>query len=53
MIEGFKEGVRLLKVGDKATLFLPYNLAYGEQGNRMIPARSDLIFEIEVVSLVE
>ena len=53
MIEGFKEGVRLLKVGDKATLFLPYNLAYGEEGNRMIPARSDLIFEIEVVSLVE
>ena len=53
MIEGFKEGLRLLKVGDKATLFLPYNLAYGEQGNRMIPARSDLIFEIEVVSLVE
>ena len=53
MIEGFKEGVRLLKVGDKATLFLPYNLAYGEVGNRMIPARSNLIFEIEVVSLVE
>ncbi len=53
MIEGFKEGVRLLKVGDKATLFLPYNLAYGEEGNRMIPPRSDLIFEIEVVSLVE
>ena len=53
MIEGFKEGVRLLKVGDKATLFLPYNLAYGEEGSRMIPARSNLIFEIEVVSLVE
>ena len=53
MIEGFKEGIRLLKVGDKATLFLPYNLAYGAEGNRMIPARSNLIFEIEVVSLVE
>ena len=53
MIEGFKEGIRLLKVGDKATLFLPYNLAYGEEGSRMIPARSNLIFEIEVVSLVE
>ena len=52
MIEGFKEGVRLLKVGDKATLFLPYDLAYGVEGNRMIPARSNLIFEIEVVSLV-
>ena len=24
MIEGFKEGVRLLEEGDKATLFLPY-----------------------------
>lgn len=53
MIEGFKEGLRLLNVGDKATLFLPYNLAYGESGNRMIPARSDLIFEVEVVALVE
>ena len=53
MIEGFKEGVRLLNVGDKATLFLPYNLAYGEEGNQMIPARSDLIFEIEVISLVK
>ena len=51
MIEGFKEGVRLLKVGDKATLFLPYKLAYGEGGNRMIPPRSDLIFEIEVISV--
>ena len=53
MIEGFKEGVRLLKVGDKATLFLPYYLAYGEEAYRVIPARSNLIFEIEVVSLVE
>ena len=53
MIEGFKEGVRLLKVGDKATLFLPYKLAYGEEGNRMIPPLSDLIFEIEVISLVK
>ena len=26
MIEGFKEGVRLLKEGDKAILFLPYTM---------------------------
>ena len=53
MIEGFKEGLRLLRVGDQATLFLPYNLAYGENGNSGIPPRSDLIFEVEIVELIE
>ena len=53
MIEGFKEGLRLLNVGDKATLFLPYQLAYGENGNQAIPPRSDLIFEVEIINLVE
>ena len=53
MIAGFKEGLRLLNVGDKATLFLPFGLAYGENGNQVIPPKSDLIFEVEIVSLVE
>ena len=53
MIEGFKEGLRLLNVGDKATLFLPYQLAYGENGNQAIPPRSDLIFEVEIINLVK
>jgi peptidylprolyl isomerase len=53
MIEGFKEGLSLLKVGDKATLFLPYELAYGENGNRGIPPMSNLIFEVEIVSTTE
>ena len=53
MIKGFKEGVKLLKVGDKATLFVPYNLAYGESGTRGIPPKSDLIFEIEILDIIE
>lgn len=53
MISGFKEGIRLLNVGDEATLFLPYELAYGEQGGRGIPAKSNLIFEVKVVKLFE
>jgi peptidyl-prolyl cis-trans isomerase A (cyclophilin A) len=53
MIEGFKEGLRLLSVGDKATLFLPHQLAYGENGNQVIPPRSDLIFEVEIIALIE
>ena len=53
MIEGFKEGLRLLRVGDKAVLFLPYQLAYGEYDNRGIPGKSDLIFEVEIVELLD
>jgi peptidylprolyl isomerase len=51
MIEGFKEGLRLLKQGDKATLFLPYSIAYGANETQGIPPKSDLIFEVEVVSV--
>ena len=51
MIEGFKEGVRLLKEGDRATLFLPYKIAYGDNGVQGIPPMSDLIFEIEINSV--
>ena len=49
MIQGFKEGLKLLNIGDKATLFLPYYLAYGETESRGIPAKSNLIFEVEIV----
>ena len=53
MIPGFKEGLRLLNVGDEATLFVPSNMAYGENGNRGIPPNSDLIFEVKIVELFE
>ncbi|MGB2086863.1 MAG: peptidylprolyl isomerase [Flavobacteriaceae bacterium] len=53
MIPGFKEGLRLLNVGDEATLFLPYNIAYGEKGNRGIPPKANLIFEVKIVELIE
>ena len=53
MIEGFKEGLRLLKEGDKATLFLPYSLAYGANGGQGIPPKSDLIFEVEIVTVIK
>ena len=51
MIEGFKEGLRLLRTGDQAILFLPYDIAYGEKGVQGIPPQSDLIFEVEIVSV--
>jgi peptidyl-prolyl cis-trans isomerase A (cyclophilin A) len=54
LIPGFKEGLQLMKVGDKAMVFIPSNLAYGTKGSgNVIPPNSDLIFEIELVEIVE
>ncbi|MCL6296626.1 peptidylprolyl isomerase [Jejuia spongiicola] len=53
MISGFKEGLQQLNVGDQATLFIPYHLAYGEAGNRGIPPKSNIIFEVEILEIVK
>lgn len=53
MIPGFKEAAAQLKVGDKAFFYLPYHLAYGERANGPIPAKSDLIFILEMVEIVK
>lgn len=53
MIPGFKEGLQQLSVGDKATLFIPYHLAYGEAGTRGIPRKSNIIFEVEILKLLK
>jgi len=53
MIPGLKEGLRQLSVGDKATLFIPYHLGYGEAGNRDIPPRTNLIFEVEIKEILK
>ncbi|WP_194766042.1 peptidylprolyl isomerase [Tamlana sp. I1] len=53
MIPGFKEGLQHLHVGDKATLFIPHHLAYGESGTRGIPGKSNIIFEVEILELLK
>jgi FKBP-type peptidyl-prolyl cis-trans isomerase len=49
MIAGFDEGVRALRHGGKAFLFIPPALGYGSQEAGSIPANSELIFYIEVL----
>jgi FKBP-type peptidyl-prolyl cis-trans isomerase len=51
-IPGFEEGLLLLSKGAKATLIIPSNLAYGEQGNQGIPPFTPLIFELEMVNII-
>jgi len=51
VIPGWDEAFTTLKAGSKAVLFIPSKLAYGEQGNEVIPANSDLVFFVELLGI--
>ena len=51
VITGWDLGFALLNKGAKATLYIPSNLAYGENGQGPIPANSPLIFDVELVDI--
>ncbi len=51
VIRCWTEGVQKMKVGGKARLVCPSDIAYGEQGRPGIPGGATLIFEIELLSV--
>jgi FKBP-type peptidyl-prolyl cis-trans isomerase len=54
MIPGFDKGVLGMKVGEKKTLTLPPEEAYGADGRPpVIPPNSTLVFEIELLAIKE
>jgi FKBP-type peptidyl-prolyl cis-trans isomerase FkpA len=52
VIKCWQEGIRKMKVGGKATLVCPPDLAYGEAGRPpTIPPSSALVFEVDLVGI--
>jgi FKBP-type peptidyl-prolyl cis-trans isomerase FklB len=53
VVKGWTEGIQLMSPGAKYTFYIPYNLAYGEQGRRpQIAPYATLIFDVELLNVL-
>lgn len=51
VILGWDEGLKLMRVGEKARLYIPSHLGYGRNPQGGIPANAVLLFDVEVISV--
>jgi len=52
LIPGFIEGLSMMNFGDKALVYIPSKLGYGERGaGNVIPPNANIIFEIELLEM--
>jgi len=53
VIEGWTEGLQLMKPGSKTRFFIPPELGYGAGGTGSIPPYSVLVFDIQLLEIVD
>jgi FKBP-type peptidyl-prolyl cis-trans isomerase FkpA len=53
LIKCWNEALTFMKVGGKAKLYCPAELAYGDRPNGVIPAGATLLFELELLEVVK
>ncbi|MBN1667911.1 MAG: FKBP-type peptidyl-prolyl cis-trans isomerase, partial [Anaerolineales bacterium] len=51
LLPGWEEGIGLMNEGGRATLVLPPELAFGAEGYGIIPPNSQVIIEVELLSV--
>ena len=51
VIKGWDQGLLGMKAGGQRHLFIPSHLGYGERQKGLIPAHSDLTFEVEMIEV--
>lgn len=52
VLKGLDEGISLMRVGEKARFVLPYTLAYGDKAYNNIPPYTNLVFDVELLNLM-
>ena len=53
IIPGFQQGLVGMRIGGRRRMYIPPNLAYGSQGSGPIPPNASIVFEVEMMTLVQ
>ena len=51
VIPGWTEGLQKISKGGKIKLYIPPQLAYGDEGRQGIPPASTLVFDVELIDI--
>jgi FKBP-type peptidyl-prolyl cis-trans isomerase len=52
VIPGWQYGLGKMQAGDEVMFWIPWRVAYGEEGYREIPPKTDLMFRVELFDVV-